>query len=124
PTGPKANKVGQVVRFYGNIDGTKLTYKPSKPASCPATLDAGQVVDCGQVDVDFEVSADQSFGVGTFQIGGEKADPDFDPNALVQPQGDPSQSFPVAVEQYRTRYVFLAPVDYKTSYVDVVASAG
>ena len=30
----------------------------------------------------------------------------------------------MAVEQYRKHYVFLAPTDYNTSYVDVVASSG
>lgn len=124
PTGPKANNVGHIVRLYGNVDGTTLTYTPSKPAGCPATLSAGQVADCGEVAVDFEVAGDKEFGVAMFQLGGEKADPDFDPDDIfstVQPQGDPSQSFAVTVEQYRKRYVFLAPTDYKTSFVDVVA---
>ena len=34
---------------------------------------------------------------------------------------DPSQSFAVTVEQYRKSYVFLAPSDYKTSFVDIIA---
>jgi hypothetical protein len=123
PTGPVANNVGHVVRLFGNVDGTTLTYLPSKPANCPATLNAGQVADCGEVGVDFEVSGTNEFGVATFMIGGEKADPNFDPDGLAQPQGDPSQSFAVAVEQYRKKYVFLAPTDYKTNYVDVVAPA-
>ena len=50
PTGPDGQPVGHIVRFFGNVDGTTLTYNPSKPAECPATLNAGQVVDCGQVD--------------------------------------------------------------------------
>jgi hypothetical protein len=29
----------------------------------------------------------------------------------------------IAVEQYRTKYIFLAPADYDKSYVDVVAPA-
>jgi hypothetical protein len=123
PTGPKENQIGQVVRFFGNADGTSLTYTPSKPSGCPASLNAGEVADCGVVDSDFEVSANESFGVATFQLGGAKADPDADPTGLTQPQGDPSQSFPVAVEQYRQRYVFLAPNDYKTSFVDIVADS-
>ena len=124
PTGPLQNDVGHVVHFYGNNDGTTLTYKPSRPASCPDFLNAGQVADCGEVNVDFEVTGDQSFGVGTFQLGGVKAVPTFNPNCGGGPQGDPSQSFSVAVEQYRSKYVFLAPIDYKTSYVDVVATGG
>jgi hypothetical protein len=124
PTGPKENKVGHVVRMYGNVDGTKLTYKPSAPDGCPSTLDAGQVVDCGEeVRMDFEVTGSSEFGVGMFLIGASEADPE---GSASKPgsQGDPSQSFAVTVEQYRQRYVFLAPTDYKTSYVDVIAGAG
>lgn len=124
PTGPAKNDVGHVVRFYGNVDGTSLTYTPSKPAGCPDSLSAGELVECGVVNVDFEVEGSKEFGIGVFQLGGEKADPNFDPTGLDQPQGDPSQSFAVTVEQYRKRYVFLAPADYKTNYVDVVAPEG
>jgi hypothetical protein len=118
PAGPKNNAVGQVVRFFGNVDGTTLTYKPSQPSTCPAFLNAGQVADCGVVSTDFEVSADHEFGVATFLLAGSIADPDM---SAPQPQGDPSQSFAVTVEQYRTSYVFLAPTDYKTSFVDIIA---
>src|SRR6185436_19984212 len=79
PTGPASNLVGHVVRFYGNQDGTKLTYKPSKPSGCPATLDAGMVADCGEVTNDFEVTGDHEFGVSMFMMGGEKVDPNFIP---------------------------------------------
>ena len=125
PTGPKSNKVGHVVRFYGNVDGTALTYKPSPPSGCPSTLAAGEVVDCGDLlTSDFEVKGTHEFGVGMFMIGASKADPDFNGNSLTVLQGDPSQSFAVTVEQYRLRYVFLAPNDYKTSFVDVIAPVG
>jgi hypothetical protein len=122
PTGPRSNLVGHVVRVFGNQDTTTLTYKPSRPAGCPAKIDAGVVVDCGEVNIDFEVTGDKEFGVAMFQLGGEKADPEFIPG-LNQPQGDPSQSFAITVEQYRKHYVFLAPTDYKTSFVDIVAPA-
>lgn len=118
PAGPKNNDVGQIVRFYGNVDGTKLTYAPSQPPSCPAFLNAGQVADCGVVSTDFEVSGDHEFGVATFQLGGQLTDPDM---TSLTPQGDPAQSFAVTVEQYRKSYVFLAPTDYKTSFVDIIA---
>jgi hypothetical protein len=124
PAGTKNNDVGHVVRFFGNVDGTTLTYKPSAPSGCPAFLNAGQVGDCGEVTSDFEVSGDKEFGIAMFQLGGAKADPDFNPGSLAQPQGDPSQSFAVTVEQYRKSYVFLAPTDYKTSYVDIIGGSG
>jgi hypothetical protein len=121
PTGPRGNAVGHVVRLYGNADGTTLTYKPARPPSCPAELAAGEVRDCGEVSADFEVSGSHEFGVGTFLLGAARVDPG---KTTQTQQGDPSQSFAVAVEQYRTRYVFLAPTDYKTSYVDVIAESG
>ncbi len=118
PTSPRTD-AGHVVRIYGNIDGTTLTYQPSRPGSCPATINAGQVVDCGEVGIDFEVVGSSEFGVATFMLGGEKVDPGSD-----QPLGDPSQSFAVTVEQFRKKYVFLAPTDYKNNYVDIVAPRG
>ncbi|MBN9160481.1 MAG: hypothetical protein BGO98_13090 [Myxococcales bacterium 68-20] len=121
PSGPKDNKVEHVVRFYGNVDGTKLTYRPQVPSGCPATLSAGEVVECGEVGIDFEVEGDHEFGVGTFLLGASKVDPQF---SIQKSMGDPSQSFAVAVEQYRKKYVFLAPTDYTASYVDVVTSEG
>jgi hypothetical protein len=125
PTGPKANKVGHVVRLYGNVDGTTLTYKPSQPPGCPSTLSAGEVVDCGELlSSDFEVKGTHEFGIAMFMIGASKADPDFNGNSQAVLQGDPSQTFAVTVEQYRLNYVFLAPNDYKTNFVDVIAPAG
>lgn len=125
PTGPKGNKVGHVVRFYGNADGTTLTYEPSAPPGCPTTLSAGEVVECTEVvRSDFEVTGSSELGVAMFMIGASEADPDATSSNFTQMQGDPSQSFAVATEQYRTRYVFLAPIDYKTSYVDVIGEAG
>ena len=114
PSGPGGYPVGHVVRMYGNVNGTKLTYAPYAPTGCPATLDAGQVVDCGVVELDFEVTGSNEFAVGTFMLGGSVVDP-------MGGLGDPSQSMVASVEQYRTKYVFLAPDDYDTSFIDVIA---
>jgi hypothetical protein len=117
PTGPGGYPVGHVVRMYGNVNGTRLTYAPYAPTGCPATLDAGQVVDCGVVELDFEVTGSSEFAVGTFMLGGSIVDP-------MGGLGDPSQSMVASVEQYRTKYVFLAPDDYDTSFIDVIAPSG
>ena len=117
PSGPTGHPVGHVVRLYGNVDGTTLTYAPSVPAGCPATLAAGQVVDCGVVNADFEVTGDHEFAVGTFMLGGSIVDP-------MGGLGDPSQSMVASVEQYRTKYVFLAPDDYDFNFIDLVAPSG
>jgi hypothetical protein len=121
PTGPKANAVGQLVRIYGNVDGTTLTYDPSTPTGCPTTIDAGQVVECGIVAQDFEVKGSNAFAVSIFTQGASVVDPtDVSPNQ----QGDPDQSLPVPVEQYRSKYVFLAPTDYEESYAVIVEPTG
>jgi hypothetical protein len=117
PTSPLGSPVGHVVRMYGNVDGTVLTYAPAVPPGCPATLDAGQVADCGVVQSDFEVTGSHEFAVGTFMLGGSIVDPS---GGL----GDPSQSMIASVEQYRTKYVFLAPDDYVNSAIDVIAPSG
>ena len=125
PTGPKKNQVAHAVRFFGNADGTTLTYKPSQPSGCPSSLNAGDVVDCGELtNVDFEVKGTHEFGIAMFMIGASKADPTANGNSFAVLQGDPSQTFAVTVEQYRLAYVFLAPNDYKTNFVDVVAPVG
>ncbi len=113
PTGPSGALHGHVVRLYGNVDGTTLTYPSGAPPRAPSRLSAGEVIDLGVVDVDFEVVGDQAFGVGSFMLGG----------SLVDPQrnfGDPSQTLFVPVEQYLAKYVFLAPDDYETSFADIV----
>jgi hypothetical protein len=142
PVGPNGDVVGHQVRIYGNFDGTHLTYSPSAPPNCPATIDAGQVVECGMpvstchddsnrpiascgagnvVTGDFEVKGDHAFAVGTFSQGAELVDPSTLP---PKQQGDPDQSLATAVKQYRTKYVFLAPTDYEDNYAVVIAPAG
>jgi hypothetical protein len=117
PTGPNHTAVGRVVRIYGNVDGTVLTYAPVMPPGCPATIGAGEVGDCGVVSGDFEVSGSSEFAVGTFMQGGSVVDPNVAENLSL---GDPSESLMASVEQYRTKYVFLAPPDYSENFADIV----
>jgi hypothetical protein len=116
PTSPGGSPIGHIVRIFGNVDGTTLTYT-NKPSGAPTTINAGQVVDLGQVSTDFEVKGSAAFGVFSGMLGGTLVDP-------VNGDGDPSQSFAVAVEQYRTAYIFLAPSDYDISFVDIVGPTG
>jgi hypothetical protein len=137
PAGPNGDVVAHQVRIYGNVDGTHLTYNPAQPPGCPPTINAGQVVECGvacppitdvtqtyncgTVAQDFEVKGDQPFAVGMFTLGASVVDPGtLPPNQ----KGDPAQSFATAVEQFRAKYVFLAPDDYPVNYVDIVGKPG
>ncbi len=117
PTAPGGQPYGHVVRMVGNVNGTTFTYKPANPGGCPTMLDAGQVYDCGLVTSNFEVTGSSEFVVASFQLGGSLVDPS---GGL----GDPSQSLFASVEQYRVKYVFLAPGDYSQNWADVVLPAG
>ncbi|RLB59110.1 MAG: hypothetical protein DRI90_15820 [Deltaproteobacteria bacterium] len=121
PTGPNGDTPGHWVRMYGNFDGTVLNYLGNAPPNAPTSLNAGDVVDVGLVTVDFEVQADQAFAVATFQLGASVVDP-LTPTEFQK--GDPAKSFATAVEQYRQKYVFLAPTDYDVNYVDIIQPAG
>jgi IgGFc binding protein len=130
PTAPKGNTVGHFVRFYGNRDGTTLTYPSGNaPPNAPTMLNAGQVVDLRapastdetRVTEAFEVQGDHEFAVASIMLGGQLQNPTTDP---VGSDGDPSMSFEVAIKQFRKSYIFLAPTDYATSFADVLLPAG
>jgi IgGFc binding protein len=122
PTAPHSTAAtpvlhGHIVRLIGNVDGTTLDYPGGPPSwTAPILLGAGQVVDLGIVDSDFEVVGSDAFAVVTFMLGASEIDPSSVPPDQL---GDPSQSNAVGIEQYRVKYVFLAPTDYTESYVDV-----
>jgi hypothetical protein len=120
PTAPQGNTVGHYLRFYGNRDGTTLTYPSGgMPPGAPTTLDAGQVVDvAAPVNEPFEVRGSHELAIASIMMGSQIQDPSADP------RGDPSLSFAVAVEQYRHQYIFLAPPDYEVSYADIVIPSG
>lgn len=121
PTGPHGTPVGHFVRIYGNVEGTTLTYPAGQPPGAPASIGAGQVVDLGVVNTDFEVQGSAAFAVGTFMQGASVVDPGA---GAPDQKGDPAQSLSTAVEQFRTKYVFLAPLDYDVNFVDIVAPTG
>ncbi|MEZ4442751.1 MAG: IgGFc-binding protein [Polyangiaceae bacterium] len=120
PTGPLGQPVGHEVILYGNFDGTSLSYPNGAPPGAPTTLNAGQVVKLGIVNMDFQVVSNNAFGVGSFEQGGSVVDP----NGTLEQKGDPAHSMATALEQFRKKYVFLAPTDYDVNFVDIVRPSG
>jgi hypothetical protein len=127
PDKPGGGNGQAVVGFYGNEDSTTLTYNPATPPKgCPTTLNAGQVVYCNMTvgtftttigSASFEVTGDKEYGLATFQPSSEVygSNPGGD--------GDPSESVMAAVEQFRLKYLFLAPTDYDESYAEIVGTS-
>ncbi len=118
PSGPRGGPVQHWVRFVGNRDNTVLTYAPSRPGRCPTTLNAGDVVDCELVTQNFDVQGTQEFAVESLLVGAEALGAQTELN-----RGDPSLTNFVSVEQFRTKYLFLAPDDYDVTFVDIVGEA-
>ena len=119
PTGPNGDKPGHIVRIYGGIADSTLTFTPAV-SGAPSTIKAGTVAKF-TTSKDFVVSGSTEFVVSSEQQTAEIVDPNFDPS---QSQGDPSLSFMVAVPQFRDKYLFLAPTDYPTNFADVVMPDG
>jgi hypothetical protein len=112
PTGPSGAPIPYTVELLGNRDGTQLYYPGGKPRGFPDTLEAGQISLISNVKESFEVLGSHEFGVLLFLQGGSDDQ---------QGETDPSQSIAVPPQQFRKRYVFLAPDDYTVSYADVIA---
>ncbi len=139
PATPLGASVGHVVRIYGNVDGTTLSYPEGKPAGAPDTLNAGDVVqipplptgqpaascmtapDHCMLNTPFIVEGSQPFAVASFMVGGVLQMPGTGPE---NSQGDPSFSMMVTPQQFRRDYTFLAPPDYMENFADVLVPSG
>jgi len=139
PTTPLGKSVGHVVRIYGNVDGTHLTYSGTKPTGAPDTINAGDMVqipplptgqpapDCltvpdhCMVSDPFVVTGDQPFAVASYMVGGTLQMPGTDSTTS---QGDPSMTMEVTPKQFRQQYTFLAPADYQENFADVIVPMG
>ena len=109
PTGGNIPKA-QMVRIVATEDDTNLTYDPPQPA--PANIaKAGGYVEIEQTLADFEVSSDKKIIIAQTMLG-QDAGGD---------SGDPAMALTVATEQFRKTYLFHAPINYETNYLNIVA---
>jgi len=139
PTTPLGNAVGHVVRIYGNVDNTMLTYPEGAPPGAPTVINAGEMVqipplpqgqpaaactttpDHCMLNTPFIVEGNQPFAVASFMVGGTLQMPGTD---ATTSQGDPAFTMQVTPAQFRKEYTFLAPVDYLENFADVLIPEG
>lgn len=140
PATPLGQQVGHVVRIYGNVNGTKLTYPGGKPTpDAPDMISEGEVFQIpklpeGQpaapcmstvgncmINTAFVVEGSEAFAVASFMVGGVLQMPGTD---ATNSEGDPSFSMEVTPEQFRQEYTFLAPTDYMQNFADVLLPNG
>ncbi len=103
----------RVVRIMSTEASTALSYSSDVGGRASISL-AGDYIELPLTDADFWVEADKPILVAQF-MAGQKAGGD---------SGDPSMTVAVPVEQYRSEYLFHAPVNYELSYVNIVRPAG
>ncbi len=105
----------QYVRVIATQANTTLTYDPPQAGAPPSIANAGDFVEIPNTVASFMLSADHKILVAQYMEGS---------STTSDNTGDPAMALGVPVEQFRSTYLFHAPTNYTTNYVDVVAPMG
>jgi hypothetical protein len=107
-----------VVRVAAIAPATEVRFDP--PLRAPETLEAGEVLELelsGANAQHVRIQGSRPILVATYMQG-------YDAAPLTANLGDPSMSVAVPTEQFRTEYLFTAPVTYNVNYANIVAPHG
>ncbi len=102
-------------RITGAVDGTALTYEPSKPKEAPPSIGAGQSI-LFKTQEPFVVKsqgAEHPFMIHAYMTGASFVTPNGD-------NGDPEFMTVIPTGQYLGRYVFWVDPNYANSHLVVV----
>ena len=113
PTGGNTPKV-EMVRNVATTANTTLTYDPPQPGAPASIALAGSWVELANNAQDFKISASQPILVAQYMEGQDAGGS----------SGDPAMALAVATSQFRMSYLFHAPTNYETSYVNIIAPTG
>ena len=110
----KDRNAPDLLRIVASVSGTQVTFNPPPASGSCAILAATGFCDV-QINQPTEVMTTQPVTVAHLMM-----------SAVVNNvgQGDPSLGIVPPIEQHRTDYKFLAPMDYAEQYVNIVAQAG
>jgi hypothetical protein len=101
------------VRFIATADNITLTYDPPQPGAPSVIPAAGGFVEIVGTSADFKVTSSDKIIVTQYMEGQQNVG-----------SGDPAMTLAVPLKQYRTSYLFHAPTNYESSFVNVTAPAG
>ena len=104
----------QMVRIVATEPDTTLAYDPANAAFPAAIANAGDFVEIPRQVANFKITANKKVLVAQFMEG----------STAGGGTGDPSMALSVPIDQFRTEYLFHAPTNYETNYVDIVAPVG
>jgi hypothetical protein len=104
----------QVIRIIATGANTTLTYDPPQPGAPTTIAQAGGFAEIQNTAAAFSITSDQKVMVVQYMEGQDAGGA----------TGDPAMTLAVPVEQFRTQYLFHAPTNYESNYVDVTAPVG
>jgi hypothetical protein len=104
----------ETVRVIATVANTTLTYEPAQ-AGAPTTIaNPGDFIEIPRQAASYLLTADHKVLVAQYMEG----------STVAGGTGDPAMALTVPVDQFRGEYLFHAPTNYTTNYVDVVAPMG
>jgi IgGFc binding protein len=108
----------QLTRIVATTAATTVTFEPPVPGvASPQTLaKAGDFLELALTKADFQIKANHKILVAQYMIG-----QDAPPAAGT---GDPSLTLAVPNDQYRDQYLFHAPTNYESNFVNITAPVG
>lgn len=102
-----------LVRIVATQDNTTVSFDPAVSGQTTIPY-AGGYIDVPLSNSDFLIDADHKIEVAQFMEG-----QDFITNT-----GDPAMTLAVPIEQYRSDYLFHAPTNYESNFVNITAPTG
>jgi hypothetical protein len=104
----------EVVRIIATRPNTTITYDPAQPGAATALAQPGDMIELADNSSSFAITASAPVLVAQYMEGEQ----------MGGGQGDPAMALAVPVEQFRSSYLFHAPINYQSTFVDVTAPLG
>lgn len=105
----------RMVRILATKPGTMLSYDPPQ-SGAPATIaQAGEYIELALTNGDFVITASEPVAVAEYFTG---------QSASSDALGDPAMTVAIGKEQYRTSYLFHAPLSYSSNFANITCPTG
>jgi len=104
----------RMVRVIATEAGTTISYEPPQDGAPTALANPGDYFEITATDKDFMITASAKVVVAEYMQGQQAGGM----------TGDPAMTIAVPIKQYRTDYLFHAPTNYESSFVNVTAPIG
>jgi len=108
------NGKARIVRIIATEANTTIAYNPPQAGAGTTLASPGDMIQITNTAASFVVSADHKILVAEYMEGQNAG------GGL----GDPAFTLAVPAAQYRSEYLFHAPANYQTNYVNIVAPTG